>query len=234
MASTPTPPPNPRPAENHNHNHQNSHKRHRNDWSSSSGNYSNSRFASLAPAIVAAHGSGRGVYSSAPGSLLDGRRSKLVPEFSGRKSTRYAAKRHSEMPRAALNTLPHSEAANEILTYLYNAGNIVTNIDNVLISNEHRLWEVEDCIYMLKNFGNTGQLLLAEKCYQFIMSKTNGRVAKGKLTSAMIGTLGRLGEIDRAIDLFGKSRIEGYGMTVYTFSAMISACGRNWCFPDAV
>ncbi|XP_058722133.1 pentatricopeptide repeat-containing protein GUN1, chloroplastic-like [Vicia villosa] len=246
MASTPNNSSNPAPipAENHNLNHQNSHKRRRNDWSSSSGNYSNSRFAPLAPAaaadvdIAAAHGSGngsgRGVYSSAPRSLLDGRRSKLAPEFSGRRSTRYAAKKHSGMPRAARNTLPHSEAANEVLTYLYNAGNIVTNIDNVLISNEHRLWEIEDYIYMLKDFGNTGHLLLAERCYKFIMSKSNERVAKGKLTSAMIGTLGRLGRIVRAIDLFGKSRIEGYGMTVYTFSAMISAYGRNGRFPDAV
>ncbi|KAI5431858.1 hypothetical protein KIW84_035846 [Lathyrus oleraceus] len=254
MASTPTPPPNyssvpaHRPAENQNHkhnqnqNHQNNLKRHRNEWSSSSGSYSNSRLAPLAPAaaadIAAAHGSGngsgRGVFSSAPGSLLDGRRSKLAPEFSGRKSTRYAAKKHSGMPRAALNTLPHSEAANEVLTCLYNAGNIAANIDNVLIPYEHKLWVVEDYVYMLKDFGNTGQLLLAEKCYEFIMSKPNGRVAKGKLTSAMIGTLGRLGEIDRAIDLFGKSRNEGYGMTVYTFSAMISAYGRNGRFRDAV
>ncbi|CAI8592010.1 unnamed protein product [Vicia faba] len=247
MASAPTPPPNYSsvPVENHNHkhnhNHQNSHKRHRNDWSSSSGKYSNSRSAApiaAAATDIAAHGGGNGggrsVYSSALGSLLDGRRSRLAPEFSGRKSTRYAAKKHSGLPRAALNTLPHSEAANEVLTYLYNAGNIVSNIDNVLISNEHRLWEVEDYIYMLKDFGNTGQLLLAEKCYEFIMCKPNGRVAKGKLTSAMIGTLGRLGEINRAIELFRESRIEGYGMTVYTFSAMISAYGRNGRFADAV
>ncbi|XP_058727909.1 pentatricopeptide repeat-containing protein GUN1, chloroplastic-like [Vicia villosa] len=249
MASTPTPPPNyspvpaPRPSENHhhkhNHTHQNSRRRHRNDWSSSSWNYSNSRSACLAPAAaagadIASNGSGRGVYSLAPGSLLGGRRSKLAPEFSGRKSTKFAAKKQYGMPRAAVNTLPHSEAANEVLTCLYNAGNIAANIDNVLISNEHRLWEVEDYIYMLKDFGITGHLLLAEKCYEFIMCKPNGRVAKGKLTNAMISTLGRLGRIVRAIEVFGKSRIEGYGITVYTFSAMIRAYGRNGRFRDAV
>jgi pentatricopeptide repeat protein len=166
--------------------------------------------------------------------LLNGRKSGLAPEFSGRRSTRFAAKMHYGMPRVTVNKHAHSNAADEALHCLLKAGKNIDAIDNILISYEHKLWEVEDYIYMLKEFGNTGHLLLAIKCFDFIIWKQKGRVAKGKIVNTMIGTLGKLGEINLALRLFESARYEGHGNTVYSFSAMISAYGRNGYFHEAV
>lgn len=232
MASKPTPPPNysslPSAPRQRRQNH---HKRHRHYSNSKSAPFSAAAGSSNAAATVRGNGSGR---ASTLGSLLEGRQSRLAPEFSGRRSTRFAAKMHSGMPRVTPNKHAHSAAADEALSCLFKAGNNIAAIDNVFISYEHKLWEVEDYIYMLKEFGNTRSLLHAKKCFDFIMSKQNGRVDKGKLVSAMIGTLGRLGEINLALGLFERARLEGYGSTVYSFSAMISAFGRNGRFLDAV
>ena len=193
MASTPTPPPNysslpsaPKRS------HQNHHKRHR--------HYSNSKSAPLSAADGSSNAAatGRGNGSDRSSTLLEGRQSRLAPEFSGRRSTRFAAKMHSGMPRVTPNKHAHSPAADEALCCLFKAGNNIAAIDNVMITYEPKLWEVEDYIYMLKEFGNTGHFLLATKCFDFIIWRQNGRVAKGKLVSTMIGTLGRLGEINLA------------------------------------
>ncbi|XP_045795336.1 pentatricopeptide repeat-containing protein At2g31400, chloroplastic [Trifolium pratense] len=263
MSSTPTPPQNyssvsaPRPAQNHNHkheNHQNSRQRHGNRWSSNpkaaplavagsgrsavvgSGSSRAAVCSNAAGRNSTGNGSGRGraVCSSTLSSLYDGRQSRLAPEFSGRRTTRFSAKMHSGMPRVTPNKHAHSDVADEALRCLFKAGNNIAAIDNVLIEYEPKLRKVEDYIYMIKEFGNTGHFLLATKCFDFVIWKQNGRVAKGKLTSTMIGTLGKLGKIDLALRLFESARLEGHGNTVYSFSAMISAYGRNGHFPDAV
>ncbi|CAN6834212.1 unnamed protein product, partial [Brassica oleracea] len=46
---------------------------------------------------------------------------------------------------------------------------------------------------------------------------------QGKQTSAMIGTLGRLGKVFIAKTVFESALSGGYGNTVYAFSALISA-----------
>jgi hypothetical protein len=135
-------------------------------------------------------GSGRAAsYSSAMDSLLDDRKSWLPHEFSRRKSTRLAAKMHSGMPRVTPNKHAHNNAADEVIYCLFKAGNNIADIDNILIAYEHKLRVVEDYIYMLKGFANTGHLLLTVKCFEFIVRKQNGTVAKGKLVNTMIGTL---------------------------------------------
>jgi hypothetical protein len=132
MTSTPTPPPNyslvpvPRPPENNrNHNHNNSHKRHKNRWSSSikyapvvavvATEFGANGSAAVAGGVQSV-GSGRAAsYSSALDSLFDGRKSWLPPEFSGRKSTRFASKMHSGMPKVTPNKHAHSNAADEVI-----------------------------------------------------------------------------------------------------------------------
>jgi hypothetical protein len=113
-----------------------------------------------------------------------------------------SAKLHSRMPRVTPNKHAHNKFADEVLYCLFNAGNNIADIDNILIAYEHKVRVVEDYIYMLKEFANTGHLLLVVKCFDFIVRKQNGRVAKGKLVSTMIGTLGRLGEINLSLRLF--------------------------------
>jgi hypothetical protein len=99
-----------------------------------------------------------------------------------------SAKLHSIMPRVTPNN--------------------IADIDNILIAYEHKVRVVEDYIYMLKEFANTGHLLLVVKCFDFIVRKQNGRAAKGKLVSTMIGTLGRLGEINLSLRLFYNSLMD--------------------------
>lgn len=50
----------------------------------------------------------------------------------------------------------------------------------------------------------------------------------------MISVLGRLGKVDLARDVFDKGIREGYGNTVYAYSALISANGRNGCYDEAI
>jgi hypothetical protein len=94
-------------------------------------------------------GSGRAAsYSSAMDSLLDGRKSWLPHEFSGRKSTRLAAKMQSGMPRVTPNKHAHNNAADEVLCCLFKVGNNIADSDNNLIAYEHKLSVVEDYIYI--------------------------------------------------------------------------------------
>ncbi|CAK7328214.1 unnamed protein product [Dovyalis caffra] len=60
------------------------------------------------------------------------------------------------------------------------------------------------------------------------------RNKQGKLASVMISTLGRLGKVETTKSVFEVALIEGYGNTVYAFSAIISAYGRNSYCNDVI
>ncbi|GAU31956.1 hypothetical protein TSUD_288900 [Trifolium subterraneum] len=129
MTSTPTPPPNYSTV---------SAPRHRNRWTSntktaplavvgsskSAGVGSGSSRAAVCRNASGrnSNGSGRAVCSSTLGSLYDGRQSRLAPEFSGRRTTRFSAKMHSGMPRVTPNKHAHSDVADETLHCLFKAG----------------------------------------------------------------------------------------------------------------
>ncbi|KAK7340727.1 hypothetical protein VNO77_21438 [Canavalia gladiata] len=258
MASTPTHPPHlssvpARPTNNnqrHNrHHNNNNNKNHIRDQRRNNKNrWSSTRYCYSNPSPVSGFGSGAGVPSAAAAaaatapaafsyslsSFLGGRRTRLAPEFSGRRSTRNLGKMNSGGPRTVPNNQVHSKAAEEVLHCLTNAGDDAAAIDNVLLSYEHRLHGVEDYVYLLKEYANTGDFMLATRTYDFAMSRARVSGDKGKLTSNIIRTLGILRKIDLALNLFELSRKEGYGNTVYTFSAMISALGKNKRFPEAV
>ncbi|RDX74435.1 Pentatricopeptide repeat-containing protein, chloroplastic, partial [Mucuna pruriens] len=243
MASTPTPPPHfssvpPRPSNNNQRHHQNQnrsqHRRHnRNRWSSSSSTrYCPSPASSAGAGVPSAAATATAAFSSSLSPWLGGHKTRLAPEFSGRRSNRNPGKMNSGGPRAVPNNQQHSKTAEEVLHSLISAGNDVAAIDNVLLN--YRLYVAEDYVYLLKEFANTGDLLLATRTYDFAMSRATDSTFMGKLTSNMIRTLGRLKKIDLALNLFEESRSKGYGNTVYSFSAMISAFGRNDCFSEAV
>ncbi|KAL2329755.1 hypothetical protein Fmac_017336 [Flemingia macrophylla] len=248
MASTPSPPTHfssvaPRPPNNSNHqrHHHNQnrsqHRRnnnHRNRWSSSSTRYYSSPASSDAGACAGAGvpSAAATAFSSSLSPWFGGQKTRLALDFSGRRSNRNPGKMNSGGPRTVPNNQQHSKAADELLHSLTNAGNDVAAIDNVLLS--YRLYVAEDYVYLLKEFANTGDLLLATRTYEFAMSRATDSTFRGKLTSNMIRTLGMLKKIELALKLFEESRNRGYGNTVYSFSAMISALGRNDRFPEAV
>ncbi|KAG4937553.1 hypothetical protein JHK85_052472 [Glycine max] len=244
MASTPTPRPHfssvpPRPSSNNNqrryHSQNRSHHRRNNNqnrWSSSSTRYYSSPASSAGAGIPSAAATASAAFLSSLSPWLGAQKTRLAPEFSGRPSNRNPGKMNSGGPRAVPNNQQHSKAAEEVLHSLTNAGNDVAAIDNVLLN--YRLYVAEDYVYLLKEFANTGDLLLATRTYNFAMSRATDNTFMGKLTSNMIRTLGRLKKIELALNLFEESRNRGYGNTVYSFSAMISALGRNDCFSEAV
>ncbi|XP_027350588.1 pentatricopeptide repeat-containing protein At2g31400, chloroplastic isoform X2 [Abrus precatorius] len=258
MASTPTHPPHfssipPKPSNNNQRHHHNNSNHIRNQHRRNNKNRcSSTRFyysSNPSPASPTPAGAGAGVpsaaaaatapaaFSSSLSSFLGGsggRRTRLAPEFSGRRSTRHLGKMNSGGPRAVPNNHVHSKEAEEALHCLTSAGNDDAAIENVLLSYEHRLNGVEDYVYLIREFANTDDYLLASRTYDFALSRVSGNGDKGKLTSNMIRTLGRLRKIELALDLFELSRNQGYGNTVYTFSAMISALGWNKRFLDAV
>ncbi|KAG5016777.1 hypothetical protein JHK85_022913 [Glycine max] len=245
MASTPTPRPHfssvpPIPSNNnqrHHHNQNRSHHRrnnNRNRWSSSSTRFYSSPASSAGAGagVPSAAATASAAFSSSLSPWLGAQKTRLAPEFSGRRSNRNPGKMNSGGPRAVPNNQQHSKAAEEVLHSLTNAGNDVSAIDSVLL--HYRLYVAEDYVYLLKEFANTGDLLLATRTYDFAMSRATDNTFMGKLTSNMIRTLGRLKKIELALDLFEESRTRGYGNTVYSFSAMISALGRNNRFSEAV
>ncbi|KAK7295561.1 hypothetical protein RJT34_18471 [Clitoria ternatea] len=252
MASTPTPPPHfssltSRTANsNQRQNRQNTtnttnnlrsqqHRRqNRNRW------YSSPRFyhaSGSGPGGVPSAAAAAASFSPSLSPFVGHRTTHLAPEFSGRRSTRRLGKMNSGGPRAVPNNQQHSKVAEEALHCLRNAGNDVAAVDRILLSYEHRLDEgVSDYVYMIKDYANhSGEYMLADRTYDFAMRRVARNAEEmGKLTSNIIRTLGRLRKIDHACELFRLAINAGYGRTVFTVSAMISALGKNKMFPEAV
>lgn len=57
---------------------------------------------------------------------------------------------------------------------------------------------------------------------------------KGRLLTAAISSLGKLGKPDIAVGLFDNAVRDGFGNTVFAYSAIISAYSRNGMFKEAV
>ncbi|KAK7273256.1 hypothetical protein RIF29_14305 [Crotalaria pallida] len=193
--------------------------------------------AAAVASSTAAGGGGGGNAAGGFSSFLGGRSTRLGSEFSGRRSTRFVSKMYSGRPRPSSSKSYRTLAADEALSCLLKAGNDVSAIDNVLLSYESSLAGVDDYTFLLKEFGNEGHYLLANRCYDFAMGIWNSsgrKLERGKLTSTMIGALGKLRRVEDARRLFEIAKNEGYGNTVYSYSSMISAFGRNGRFQEAV
>ncbi|GKU87042.1 hypothetical protein SLEP1_g1497 [Rubroshorea leprosula] len=219
MASTPgfTSPPNPYQNNQHpSHNNFKHRRRHHNRRQSHSRELGSGR-----PPFAAGNAAGPAT-GSTPNSLPSGTSfPTLSPEFSGRRSTRIYSKLHLGRPRSMANT-PHTALAEEVLEYIKNT----RNVDNILLSFENELCSSKDYIYLLKELGNIGEWEKALRCFQFAMERETRRVDRGKLASNIISTLGRLGKIEIAKSIFETAFNEGYGNTVFCFSALVSAYGK--------
>lgn len=79
----------------------------------------------------------------------------------------------------------------------------------------------------MRELANQGECSMAIQCFEFAVGRERRRNEQGKLTSAIISILGRLGEVDLAKNVFDTAVREGYGNTVYAFSSLISVYGRS-------
>lgn len=75
---------------------------------------------------------------------------------------------------------------------------------------------------------------MAVRCFEFAVSRERRRNEQGKLASAMISVLGRLGKVELARNVFDRAVLGGYGNTVYAYSALISAYAKSGLFDEAI
>ncbi|CAA0824912.1 Pentatricopeptide repeat-containing protein -chloroplastic [Striga hermonthica] len=154
-------------------------------------------------------------------------------DFAGRRSTRFVSKMHFGRPRSNASSR-HSAAAEEALQHAVNCGGEVNSLDNVLLSFESRLCASDDYTFLLRELGNKGDWTKAMRCFEFAISRERRRNELGKLSSSMISTLGRLGKVDLAEKVFENAVNEGYGNTVYAYSALISAYAKSGYCDEAI
>uniref|UniRef100_A0A2P2KX66 Smr domain-containing protein n=1 Tax=Rhizophora mucronata TaxID=61149 RepID=A0A2P2KX66_RHIMU len=184
------------------------------------------------PASTAAHSQ-----SQAPAfhslSPLHASKSELAANFSGRRSTRFVSKLHVGRPKATSGNR-HTAIAQDALQQAIQYGSDYVALENVLLKYESLLCGADDYTFLFRELGNKGDWEKAMHCFEFAVKREKRRNEQGKLASAMISTLGRLGKVDLAQSVFETALNEGYGNTVYAFSAIISAHGRNGYCDEAL
>lgn len=128
----------------------------------------------------------------------------------------------------------HSSLAEEALQSAIQFGKDDLALNNVLLSFESKLCGSDDYTFLLRELGNRGECWKAIRCFEFAVRRERRRTEQGKLASSMISTLGRLGKVELAKNVFQTAVNEGYGKTVYTYSALISAYGRSGYCDEAI
>ncbi|KAM7277173.1 hypothetical protein ACFE04_019039 [Oxalis oulophora] len=121
----------------------------------------------------------------------------------------------------------HTTVAVQALQDIVEYGKDEQLLETILISFESKLSSSDDYTYLLRELGNRGDYLKAIKCFEFAVKRERRKTEQGKLASAIISTLGRLGQVDLANNIFETAFNQGYGNTVYAFSALISAYGKS-------
>ncbi|KAI4301526.1 hypothetical protein L6164_034795 [Bauhinia variegata] len=160
-------------------------------------------------------------------------KSEFGADFSSRRSTRLVSKMHLGRPKVGYSS-SHTSIAEEALQVALQRGNDVRTTENLLIEFEPKLKGCNDYAYLIRELGNRGECSKAIKCFEFAVSRDQRKYDQGRLTSSTISTLGRLGEVELAKRVFEMARNEGYGNTVYAYSALISAYGRNGYYDEAI
>ncbi|KAK8570290.1 hypothetical protein V6N13_002980 [Hibiscus sabdariffa] len=211
---------------NHHHNHRNQPHPQKFSFSKPLTSPSNASKHTTAVGAAAAASSIRAPISQTPTPVPS-----LAPDFSVRRSTRFVSKMHLGRPKTTINTR-HSPVAEEVLQLALHNGQ--AGLESVLVSFESKLCSSDDYNFLLRELGNRGEYEKAIKCFQFAVGRERRRNEQGKLASAMISILGRLGKVELANCIFETALREGYGKTVYAFSALISAYGRNGYYEEAI
>ncbi|KAF9593489.1 hypothetical protein IFM89_023601 [Coptis chinensis] len=158
-------------------------------------------------------------------------KSQLGVDFRGRKSTRFSSKTHFRGPKTSSGSPAAEEALQQALRFSRDDDG---SLDSVLRSYESKFCGSDDYGFLLREFGNRGECSKAVRCFEFAIQREQKRNEQGKLASSMISVLGRLGRVDLAKRVFETANRDGYGNTVYAFSALISAYGRSGCCEKAL
>ncbi|PIA61045.1 hypothetical protein AQUCO_00300514v1 [Aquilegia coerulea] len=223
---------------------QNRHQVHSNHHNNNNNN--NHHHHSHPKVILAPSSSSRNVAKQNPSPLsqnpnfpslspLPPSKSELGADFRGRRSTRLVSKMHFGRPKTIVGGSRHTSAAEEALQQALSfSKDDDYAMESVLRSYESKLSGSNDYGFLLRGLGNEGECRKAVRCFEFAVQREQKRNEQGKLASAMISILGRMGEVDLARNVFENANRDGYGNTVYAFSALISAYGRSGCCDKAL
>ncbi|XP_039127304.1 pentatricopeptide repeat-containing protein At2g31400, chloroplastic [Dioscorea cayenensis subsp. rotundata] len=172
--------------------------------------------------------------SSTSASSSHGRSPVLGPEFRRSRSTRVISKRNTTSPKPPnLTSRPASLASRDCLAAITRSSDATTF--NTLRSFHPRLSIPEDYCSILHELGDREKSpFKATEIYNFSMPLMRNLTEKGKLLTAAISSFGKMGSHDLARNVFDKGLSDGYGNTVYAFSALISAYARNGMSSEAL
>ncbi|XP_078443266.1 s uncoupled 1 isoform X2 [Wolffia australiana] len=164
-------------------------------------------------------------------------KAELGPEFRGTRSTRVVSKRHVNRPRAfngVSNHRPPSSAAVDCFNHLCNSNG--ESLTRILLSYELVLSGADDYAHLIRQIGEGRHQSCPKvlQCFQFGMPRMRDPTEKGKLLTALISVLGKMGRADLAKEAFDAGLAGGYGHTVYAYSALISAYARSGRSADAL
>ncbi|KVH94500.1 Pentatricopeptide repeat-containing protein [Cynara cardunculus var. scolymus] len=163
---------------------------------------------------------------------LSASKSELAADFSGRRSTRFVSKMHFGRPKAAASSR-HSVLAEDALHQLIRCSGDDRLVDSVLLGFQPKLCGSDDYNFLFRELGNRNEWSMAIQCFEFAVSRERRRTEQGKLASSVISVLGRLGKVDLAKKVFETAVTDGYGNTVYAYSALISAYAKSGLSDDA-
>ncbi|CAM8925038.1 unnamed protein product [Rhodiola kirilowii] len=154
-----------------------------------------------------------------------------LTDFSGRRSTRFVSKIHFGRHKPSSR---HTSFAEDALLQAIRLDGDHHTFDALLHSFAPKLSGSEDYTFLLRELGNRGDCSKALRCFEFAVKRERRKNELGKLASAMISILGRMGKVDLAKKVFDDAVSQGYGNSVYAFSALISAYGRSGYCHDAI
>ncbi|KAI3760015.1 hypothetical protein L1987_50403 [Smallanthus sonchifolius] len=164
---------------------------------------------------------------------LSSSKSELAADFSGRRSTRFVSKMHFGRPKSG-GSSRHSVSAEDALQQLIRRSGDDRLIETVLINFQSKLCGPDDYNFLLRELGNRNEWSMAIQCFEFAVNRERRRTEQGKLASSVISVLGRLGKVELAKKVFETAVNEGYGNTVYAYSALISAYAKSGLCDDAI
>nr|GMD12087.1 pentatricopeptide repeat-containing protein At2g31400, chloroplastic [Ipomoea batatas] len=159
---------------------------------------------------------------------------ELGADFSGRRSTRFVSKMHFGRPKITGAASRHTPAADDALEEVLRFAGDDCALHTLFLSFDSKLCGTDDYIFLLRELGNRGQWSMGLRCFEFAIRRERRRNEQGKLASSMISILGRLGKVDLAEKVFENAVNEGYGNTVYAYSALISAYAKSGCCDEAI
>ncbi|KAJ0980586.1 hypothetical protein J5N97_008841 [Dioscorea zingiberensis] len=160
----------------------------------------------------------------------------LGPEFRRARTTRVISKRNTNSPKPPNPSCrAASPAARDCLAVMSRTAADSPALTTALRSFQPRLSVPEDYCSILHDLGDRDKCpSKAAEVFHFSMTLTRNMTEKGKLLTAAISSLGKMGFHELAREVFDTGLREGYGNTVYAFSALISAYARNGMSSEAV